>query len=818
MLRIRILSGGESTRRFEALRKAYKGGITLENAAYETALKFDDYEISPEERQNIAELSKACYFFSVDAGGGNITIAARLLSASGKKDSGKEDSGKEDFFKECKDLLKQSEGCVLEKKGLMLVPIGASNANIMEPSVYAEKWDDKTQKTQEYYGSRVQGVVDREKDLLIFSNVKDAGFNNLVSPDDGRTLQDDGRTPQPQHTSGEILGKMISHYVNVALKKTGLSGLPDDKKKKEVLLVCAHPSGGAWNNEVCAQYRKKIQEVTGIPNVIMVSEAIASAFYIGKNKEEIYEKLDKRYKETKRKQAIIVCDIGSTTIDCAVYVRGQKPLYEESSLFGGRKIDEIIYNETIGETIQNGHTAEKVLTAPADCYLNIRRKKEDYFNAKRKGEFKTIEMTFRIGDRDEITYKLDSTMMDGVLTQKTIKINNEDGTIQQHFETIIKGFINAAEEKCRENGADVGAVILTGGTARIPQFTKWLQTIVTEEIEEKHSKYKEKILVANYADDKDYQRCVSFGAGEYVANILTMASQIEDVRTKAEEIVKTTMAGEIRDQLCDKDKAFVEEIYKISKKALEEWAGKAADQSYNDLAGIISKLMADNGTKNSIQQAIVKALEDVKYTQTIEKLQEVFKEYSEKWKTGAAWETLPDIDWAKVMQQATMVNALSGQVAAMGAAIRTKYTTDFVETIECCIIGVFFVPLAVVAVVAAVIAGGLYYGWDKIRQWGMTKEEIEEREKIEESKRKAEEEQKEQEELNKKRKKKERLKILEQYNNKEKVEGCKEEIGKKLKDPMLELLAMEAEKQGFFGIPDLMEAELNKLIEQCIFK
>ena len=130
----------------------------------------------------------------------------------------------------------------------------------------------------------------------------------------------------------------------------------------------------------------------------------------------------------------------------------------------------------------------------------------------------------------------------------------------------------------------------------------------------------------------------------------------------------------------------------------------------------------------------------------------------------------------------------------------------------------FFVPLAVVAVVAAVIAGGLYYGWDKIRQWGMTKEEIEEREKIEESKRKAEEEQKEQEELNKKWEKKKRLKILEQYNNKEKVEGCKEEIGKKLKDPMLELLAMEAEKQGFFGIPDLMEAELNKLIEQCIFK
>lgn len=808
MLRIRILSGGESTRRFEALRKAYKGGITLENAAYETALKFDDYEISPEERQNIAELSKACYFFSVDAGGGNITIAARLLSASGKKDSGKEDS-----FKEYYDLLKESKECVLDEEGLMLVPIGASDANIMEPSVYAEKWDDKTQKTQEYYGSRVQGVVDDKKDLLIFSNVKDAGFNNLVSPDDGRTLQDDGRTPQPQHTSGEILGKMISHYVNVALKKTRLSGLPDDKKKKEVLLVCAHPSGGAWNNEVCAQYRKKIQEVTGIPNVIMVSEAIASAFYIGKNKEEIYETLDKRYKETKRKQAILVCDIGSTTIDCAVYVRGEKPLYEYSSLFGGRKIDEIIYNETIGETIQNGHTAEKVLTAPADCYLNIRRKKEDYFNAKRKGEFKTIKMTFQIGGSNE-TYKLDSTMMDGVLTQKTIKINNEDGTIQQHFETIIKGFINAAEQKCRQNGADVGAVILTGGTARIPQFTKWLQTIVTKEIEEKHSGYKEKILVANYADDEDYQRCVSFGAGEYVANILTMASQIEDMRTRAEEIVKTTMAGEIRDQLCDKDKAFVEEIYKISKKALEAWAGKAADQSYNDLVGIISKLMADNGTKNSIQQAMVKALEGMEYPETIKELQKVFKEYSEKWKTGAAWETLPDIDWAKVMQQTTTVNALSGQVAAMEEAIRTKYTTDFVGIIESIII-ILLYPLLFVGVI---IGAFWYFVWKEIKHRGMTKEEIENSEKIEEMKRKAEEEQKKQEELNKKWEKKKRLKILKQYNNKEKVEGCKEEIGKKLKDPMLELLAMGAKEQGFFGIPDLMEAELNKLIEQCIFK
>ena len=736
----------------------------MENAAYETALKFDAYEISPEERRNIAELSKACYFFSVDAGGGNITIAARLLSASGK----------EDFFKEYQALLKNKE-CVLEKEGLKLVPIGASDANIMEPTVYAEKWNKEPQgKTKEYYGSRVQGAVNLKKD-------------------------------------GEILGKMIAHYVNVALKKTGLS---DDKKKKEILLVCAHPSGGAWNNEVCAQYRKKIQEVTGIPNVIMVSEAIASTFYIGKNKKEIYETLDKRYKEKEKKQAILVCDIGSTTIDCAVYVRGEKPLYENSSPFGGRKIDEIIYNETINKTIQNGHKADKVLTAPADCYLNIRRKKEDYFNAKRKGKNETIEMTFRIGDSNE-TYKLDRTMMDGVLTEKEIGINRKDGTIKQHFETIIKGFINAAEEECREKGADIGAVILTGGTACIPEFTKWLQEIVTKEIEEKqgYSGYKEKILVANYADDEDYQCCVSFGAGEYVANILTMASQIEDMRTRAEEIVKTTMAGEIRDQLCKKDKAFVEEIYKISKKALEEWAGKEADQSYNDLAEIIRKLMAADRTKDSIQQAMVKALEDVKYTQTIEKLQEVFKEYSKDWRTGAAWETLPDIDWAKVMQQTTTVNALSGQAAAMEEAIRTKYTTDFVETIEY-IIAVFLVPLVIVGA----IVGVLYYGWDKIRQRGMTKEEIEEREKIEESKRKAEEERKKQEKLNKKRKKKERLKILKQYNNKEKVEGCKVKIGEELEKPMLELLAMGAKEQGFFGIPRLMESELNKLIEQCIFK
>lgn len=256
-----------------------------------------------------------------------------------------------------------------------------------------------------------------------------------------------------------------------------------DRQKRTIIFV-GRPAGAYWekHEEEYAQILKsgldnKYRKTT---DIVIVAESTAA--YVRETNPSRGEK------RVKSNEIALVIDIGSSTLDVTMIVRGKKGK-EYSRQFGGHAMEEMMFDE-INEAYKkkNKNSGDIEFMANDFPLLKLRRKKEEYFGDDGKEESKENPSGYTIdymnnGKPDKYRLNIDKEFMDKALNQRGIVVgsNNPDqpnetmpswyGACRKIFEDV-KGRMNIGER-----GIQIDRLIMTGGVSVVQKVQKLAEEV-----------------------------------------------------------------------------------------------------------------------------------------------------------------------------------------------------------------------------------------------------------------------------------------------------------------------------------------------------
>jgi len=426
--------------------------------------------------------------------------------------------------------------------------------------------------------------------------------------------------------------------------------------KKDTLLMVAHPAGSRstdgvksaeWAQpNVLNSYRALVTGGTGLPdeNVLTISEAKAAMQYV---RRKFGRQLD-------FKRGVVLVDIGASTSDVEYLAKGLSEPREYSLTMAGRDVDALLLHYALEElfpAMMEKYGPDelpeddffvneaRIMSKRSEVKFSTRMFKERISNLIRESsavkslqypigmsevELSTDTLTSLLGEervnpltgavfgKRSFTKRYPKEIAEYTQRKKGLKpdamaVQQVEDTWYGHLENLIRFVM----DKLADEGREVGQVIITGGSCRLPGIEEHIWRAIQDTRMGNSFANQKNIICMD--KDNDCENAVPFGGGYYVGGVLAKLGTLQQFSGNLRKKLSDELSESASEAIADEVDKLVNEIVKDS---MKWWAGSNRSEDESSINALNKHIKSEcsrifNQTdpkQNQLEQAVQRGI------------------------------------------------------------------------------------------------------------------------------------------------------------------------------------------------------------------